>query len=59
VVTNLFEPKIPDLRLHDRQDLPIEALRENDSPDWTYDFLFGLIVILVQRSNWCDQEHRI
>jgi len=36
VVTNLFEPKIPDLRLRDRQDQPIEALRENDCPDWTY-----------------------
>lgn len=26
------------------QDLPIEALREEDSPDCTYNFLFGLIV---------------
>jgi len=42
VVTNLFEPKIPDLRLHDGQDLPIEALRGNGGLDWIYDEAFYL-----------------
>ena len=49
VVTNLFRPKITDLCLGDRQDLPIEALREKDCPDsrlyLQLNFVFGLIVI--------------
>jgi len=32
VVSNLFKPNIPDLHLGERQDLPIEALKEKDSP---------------------------
>src|SRR4029434_7473096 len=32
----LFRPKITDLCLGDRQDLPIEALREKKTPDCTY-----------------------
>ena len=35
VVSNLFKPKIPDFHLGERQDLPIEALKEKDSPDCT------------------------
>jgi hypothetical protein len=35
VVTNLFKPKIPDLGLYERQDLPIEELIEKDIPECT------------------------
>ncbi|TNN62123.1 hypothetical protein EYF80_027613 [Liparis tanakae] len=48
VVTNLCEPKIPDLRLHDRQDLPIEVLRENYCPDWTCE----LSLFIWPNFNW-------
>ncbi len=33
VVTNLFKPKIPDLGLADRQDLPIKEVTEKESRD--------------------------
>ena len=35
VVTNLFKPKIPDLGLGERRDLPIAELIEKDGPDST------------------------
>lgn len=33
VATDLFQPKIPELSLSERQDLPIVTSREKDSPD--------------------------
>ncbi len=46
VVTNLFKPKIPDLGLYERQDLPIEEMTEKDSPDCTSNLrpLFSILI---------------
>lgn len=46
VATNHFKPKIADLSLYKRQDLPIEERIERDSPDCTSSLrpLFSILI---------------